>query len=302
MAQERLTKDQKRDYAREMARLEREKRLKSQARNRILVRVGATVAVLAVLAGVAGGIWLATRPAGPGPANMASDGILLTGSDGAISAVATPAIASGEEPVPTDPDAYDVPLKIVTYIDYGCPYCGLFETTNGATIRSLVESGEATLEVHPIAILDRAFLEPYPTRAANAAACVAAFAPDQFLDVNDAFFANQPAEQSAGLTISEIQDLVAGAGVDSADVRACISDLRFQDWTKLATDRATDGPLPNTEVENVSGTPTVLVNGIKYQPNDLGSADEFTSFLQQILLASLEEDGATPTPTPTPTP
>lgn len=302
MAQERLTKDQKRDYAREMARLEREKRLKAQARNRILVRVGATVGALALLAAVGGGIWLATRPAGPGPANMASDGILFIGDDGDVRPVSTPGIPAGEEPTPTDPAAYDAPLKIVTYLDYGCPFCGQFETANAAQIEELVAAGEATLEVHPISILDRAFLAPYPTRAANTAACIAAEAPESFLAANVALFANQPAEQSEGYTNGEILDLLSTAGIDTEPFASCVNDGTYNGWVAAATDRATEGPLPNTEVENVSGTPTVLVNGIRYQPNNLGDPAEFAAFLQYVLAQDAASDESEPTPTPTPTP
>ena len=301
MAQERLTKDQKRDYAREMARLEREKRLKAQSRNRVLVRVGATVGALALLAGVGGGIWLATRPAGPGPANMASDGILFVGANGDVRPVSTPGLPDGDDPVATDPDAYDAPLKIVTYIDYGCPYCGQFETANAAQIEELVASGQATLEVHPISILDRAFLAPYPTRAANAAACIAAEIPESFLDANVALFANQPEEQSAGYTNGEIIDLLQTAGIDTDPIASCINDGTYNGWVAAATERATAGPLPNTDVANVSGTPTVLVNGIRYQPNNLGDPAEFAAFLQYVLSQEATGDGSTPTPTPTPT-
>lgn len=290
MSQERLTKDQRRDQARELARLEREKRQKAQARNRILIRVGATVGVLAVLGAIAGGVWIATRPEGPGPANMISDGILLTGADGKVVPVLTDAIPGDGEPVPTNPDDYDVPLHIVTYIDFGCPYCNLFESTNSTQIEELVASGMATLEVHPIEILDNAFQSSrYPSRAANAAACVAAYEPQSFLDVSDAFFANQPPERTPGLSNDEIVELVRGAGVSSSDVESCIHGENFRGWVQLASQRALDGPLPNTDVKQVLGTPTILVNGVKYE----GALDNPLAF--QAFLASLidpdSEDG-----------
>lgn len=298
MPEERLTKDQRRDYARELARLEREKRLRAQSRNRILIRVGVTVAILGVLAGVAGGVWLATRPVGPGPANMLSDGILLTGSDGEITAVETPGIADGDDPVATDPTEYDdALLHIVTYLDFGCPFCQLFETTNTQQIQELVASGTATLEVHPIEILDNSFLTSrYPSRAANAAACVAAYEPSGFLDVSEAFFAGQPAEGTEGLSNGEIIDLVTGAGVESDEVNACINDERYKGWVQLASDRATEGPLPNTDVEKVTGTPTVIVNGVKY-PGALDDPSAFQAFLASVIDTDEPTgDGSTPAP------
>ena len=70
----------------------------------------------------------------------------------------------------------------------------------------------------------------------------------------------------------------------------------------LATDRATDGPLPNTDVKKVKGTPTVLFNGVQFQ-GSLEDPDAFTSFLGSVI-GTVEPgaDGPTPSPTPTPTP
>ena len=303
MPEERLTKDQRRDYARELARLEREKRQKTEARNRILIRAGATVAIVGVLGAVAWGVWLATRPEGPGPANMLSDGIVLTGSDGEITAVETEAIPPNGDPVPTDPADYaDVPLRIVTYIDFGCPYCNLFETTNSSQIEDLVASGAATLEVHPIEILDDNWQGTrYSSRAANAAACVAAFEPSSFLDVSDAFFANQPTEGTTGLTNGEIIDLVKGAGVDSDKVNGCINDETYRGWVQLASDRATSDPDLANPTTGGFGTPTIFANGQRYG-GALDDPSAFQQFLAVALTSGETDDGSTPSPTPTPTP
>ncbi len=300
MAQERLTKDQKREIAREMARAEREKRLKAQARNRILIRVGATVGVVALLAAIGGGIWLATRPEGPGPVNMASDGVLFRGSDGEAKVVSTPALDADEDPIATDPEAYDAPVRIVSYLDFGCPYCALFETTNAAQIEQLVASGEATLEVHPVNLLRNQFLgDRYSARSANAAACVAAYEPTAFLDVSTAFFEQQPAETGNGLTNGEIVELVKGAGVTEPRVESCIGGEEFKGWVEAASTRAFTGPLPNTEEERVTGTPTILVNGTRYQ----GALDDpmaFLAFVESVREGSDAESDPTPSPTPTP--
>lgn len=299
MAQERLTKDQRREQARELARLEREARLKAQARNRILIRVGATVGVVALLAAIGGGIWFATRPAGPGPVNMASDGILFTGNaDGEVEAVQTGAVPAAGTPIPTDPDAYDVPARIVTYIDYGCPYCNQFETTNASQIEELVAAGYATLEVHPISILDGAFLgSEYPTRAANAMACVAVSKPNAFLDASAALFAGQPAEQTEGLSDDEIRDILDSAGALDDEISACIGEKRYAGWVEAATDRATSDPDLANPSTGGFGTPTILVNGVRYT-GALDDPSAFATFVAEN--ADFSESDPTPTPTPTP--
>ncbi|MEO5535295.1 MAG: thioredoxin domain-containing protein [Pseudolysinimonas sp.] len=302
MAQERQTKDQRRDEAREIARIEREKRQKSEARNTILIRGGVTVAIVAVIAAVGWGIWIGTRPEGAGPANMASDGILLTGSNGAITPVTTDGVPAGADPTPTDPKKYDVPVHIVTYIDFGCPFCNQFETANSGQIRQLLQDGLGTLEVHPINLLSTSFLgSGYSLRSANAGACVAAYAPDKFLDVSDAFFKQQPAENTAGLTDAEIVTLLASAGASSDKITSCVNNEEFKGWVNASTTRVLSDPALKNPGSGKFGTPTIIVNGVFYQPSNLSDPQEFATFLTKNADFS-SGGGATPSPTPTPTP
>ena len=300
MPEERLTKNQRREAAREAARVEREQQKRRDTRNKILFRGLVTIVILAILGGVGWAIYAGTRPAGPGPENMLSDGILLTGEDGEIVPVLTDAIPADGEPVPTDPDDIDTPLHIVSYVDFFCPVCNAFEQANAATIDELVATGDATLEVHPISILDRLSLgTEYSTRSANAAACVASEQPDLFHDFAAAMFANQPAENTVGLSDDEIIEVAGTVGADSDEVQACIRDGRYEDWVAQATERALTGPLPNADIANVQGTPTVIVNGVAYQGAP-GDAAAFASFLAQQYPVSESDGTATPTPTPTP--
>jgi protein-disulfide isomerase len=299
--QPRPTRNERREAAREKARLLREEQKKRDRRNRLLIQGGVIVAILAVAGLVIGLVLQNTKPAGPGPANMASDGILLIGGENGIEAVATPAIAEGDDPTPTEPDESGTVANIVTYIDYLCPYCGQFETTNNETMRTMVESGAATLEVHPIAILtNKSAGTQYSLRAANAAACVAEYSPEAFFDFNGLMFENQPEELSAGLSDDEIKDIAAQAGAPSS-VDACIDDARFKGWVQAATERALTGPIPNSELDAITGTPTVLVNGKQYV-GSLEDTAEFQAFVLQAAGESYSESNGTPTPTPTPTP
>ena len=297
--QPRPTRNERRDAAREKARVLREEQKKRDRRNKLLIQGGVVVAILAVAALVVGLVLQNTKPAGPGPQNMASDGILLVGGESGIQAVETAAIPEGGEPTPTEPDESGTVANIVTYIDYLCPYCGQFETTNSDTIRTMVESGAATLEVHPIAILtNKSAGTQYSLRAANAAACVAELSPEAFFDFNGLMFENQPEELSTGLTNDEIKAIASEAGAASS-VDACIDDTRFKGWVQDATERALTGPIPNSELESVTGTPTVLVNGKQYV-GSLEDTAEFQAFVLQAAGESYSESNGTPTPTPTP--
>ncbi|GAB3119328.1 DsbA family protein [Glaciibacter psychrotolerans] len=271
-----------REAAREKARLQLKAAQKKEQRRQWAWRGGITVVLVAIVAVIALVIVNNAAPgSSSGPLNMASDGILFTGDGTTVSVVATPALTANEKPIATPESAPANTVNIVTYVDYLCPYCGQFESTNGPQISSWLTAGNATLEVHPISLLDSGSLgTKYSTRAANAAACVANFEPAKFLDVNTALFTNQPKEDSTGLTNAQLTTLVTDAGARDSSIPDCISNGTFTDWVASATTRALNGPLPNTSVPKVEGTPTVLVNGVKYT-GALDDAAAFQAFVTQ---------------------
>jgi protein-disulfide isomerase len=173
----------------------------------------------------------------------------------------------------------DAPVQISVYVDYLCPYCGEFEQINGGPIEEWVESGEATLTVHPIAILtSRSNGTRYSERAAAAAACVGAVEPGSFYAFHSALFAQQPREGTDGLSDPELTDLAATeAGATDPDTAACIAEGRYRGWVQDATERATSAPLPGTD-SALRGTPTVLVNGATY-PGSTTDAAAFARFV-----------------------
>lgn len=260
------TKNQRREEAREAARVQREKALKRKKTLKWLVPVVASVAILAIVAGV---VWavIALQPAPKkeaGPLNMLSDGIVFeSDGDGGVTYVETKAIAKGEDPVPTTPR--DGLLNIVTLVDFSCPACKQFEETYSEDIQGLVADGTATLEVHPVAILDSRFTgRQYSTRANNVAACVANYAPDSFLDVMAAMYAQQPAEGGPGLGNASLVDVVKSTGLDDEDVNQCINEESFTPWVTSATQRS-----------GVRSTPTVIINDTQWDP----STTEFPDFV-----------------------
>lgn len=285
-----VTKNDRREAAREKAKELRAAQRKKDLRNRVFIQGGIILGVLAVVAIVAVIVVTSIRPASKGPANMASDGIVVSKG---LAAVPTEALAAGADPVPTADDPAVAQIRV--YLDYLCPYCGDFERANGKQMESLIESGAATVEIHPIAILTaRSAGTKYSLRAANAASCVADSSPDSFWAFNSALFADQPAEGSEGLTDAQLIEIAGTAGAKG--VSECIKNQDFAGFVQSATDRAKDGPIPGSTVPQVKGTPTILVNGKQYN-GSLTDSDEFRAF---VLQAS-SETYSTSTPTPTPT-
>ncbi len=285
MPDERLTKNDKRERAREAARIAREKQKRAENLRRWLIPTSVTVVVLAIAAIVV--LVVSTSAPAPqtaaGPKNMISDGILFTGSGGAMTATTTAAIKAKSTPTP-NPLVSDGVAHIVTYVDFSCPACQSFEAANSANIKTLVEKGAATLEVHPIAILDTHYLtSKYSTRSNNVGACVANYAPGNFYAVMQQLYTDQPTEGTSGLTNNQLVSEAHKAGLTNGSVDKCITGVSFQPWVTAATARALNNPLPNSASgAAVTGTPTILVNGQSYTGN-FKDPSAFTTFVQKVL-------------------
>ncbi|MDH6237854.1 thioredoxin domain-containing protein [Cryobacterium sp. CG_9.6] len=291
---DRPSKNRRRDAARDKAKQLRVEQKKKDRRNKIFLQGGVGIVALGIVVVVALVIMNSIRPAVPGPANMASDGILL--GEG-LTAVTTSALQPDATPVASKPDATGTVANIRVYVDYLCPFCGEFETTNSEQIAKWVTSGAATVEIHPIAILTgRSAGSQYSLRAANAAACVANYSPDDFYAFNAALFVDQPEENTVGRSDAELQDVVKASGVTTSlsQINTCITDETYKSWVIAATDRATAGPIPNSTLPAIESTPTVLVDGKKYQ-GSIQDPKEFAAFVLQSVGASY----STSTPTPT---
>ena len=119
----------------------------------------------------------------------------------------------------------------------------------------MVNDGSITLGIHPISILDgQSNGTQFSTRAANAAYCVAAADPDASLPFLQAMFENQPAEQSNGLTNSEILEIASGVGVTGID--SCVNDGTYAGFVAEKTEAT-----PIQPGSSGIGTPTIAVNG-----------------------------------------
>ncbi|MCU1529780.1 MAG: hypothetical protein JWP75_3543 [Frondihabitans sp.] len=274
-------KRDRREEAREKARIAREATARKRRRNRFFAQGGIGLGILAIAAVVVLVIMNSVQPAGPGPLNMASGGILLQGnsSTGSITAAKTAALKAGATPKKTDQTKLKKTVNITAYIDFQCPYCNEFETANASQIKTWLQKGAVTYEVHPIAILDQSSGgNKYSTRSANAAACVANYEPNDFLSLVTEFYKNQPAEGSGGLPDSKIISMVKAAGATNSKISDCITNQKFVPFVTAMTKRALTDTLPNSTISKLTGTPTVIVNGKQYN-GSLTDASTFASFV-----------------------
>lgn len=336
----RPTKNERREQAREQARQLREEARRRDRRNKVLLQGGIIVGVLAVVAIIALVIVNSVTPAGPGPKNMASGGVLLVSDgDGGIKVQTTAGLADGADPVPSDSDAQ---IRIQTFIDLFCPICDQFElglsdvdgdgefaqsdldlynaqsstplagspedyTGNLEYIKTLIEQGIASLEVFPVAILDNYSQgTSYSTRSANAADCVAAEEPDSFLDFIEGMFEQQPAENTSGLDDATIIQIAKDAGADSQEVADCITNQTYKKWVTKTTTRAKNFEFAaeaNVDQSNGFGTPIVVVNDQQYRPTDTWANNAaFRAYILQLAGEAFSDESQTPSPTDTATP
>ncbi len=302
----RPSKNEKRDAAREKARKLREEQRKKERRNKVILQSSIILGFVALAAVVVLVISSAIKPPVPGPLNMLSDGVKIGQG---FQTERTGSLMPDKEPIPSASNASSDVLDIRVYVDYMCPFCGAFEAVNTPQIKQLISDGAATLEIHPVAILDRLSMgTKYSTRAANALACVANYSPDKAFDFSAILFTNQPEENTVGLSDDKLIDLAKQVGVDKEKkITSCINSQEFASWVTGATNRFGNDPIPGVVTQPPQrSTPTIYVNGQYYQATidkDTGtfSAEDFSSFLVQVL-GSNYSDKTQPSPSPTPTP
>ncbi|GAB3595160.1 DsbA family protein [Microbacterium tumbae] len=199
--------------------------------------IGVSTAVVVVLVAIAGlVVFLNNQATAPGTAPESS--ALIDQESGAIS------FGEGE-------------TTIDTYVDFMCPICGQFEDAYGETLQTAASNDEITLNIHPISILNRySTTGEYSSLSAGSMYCVAEAAPDAALDYFNLLFANQPEENTAGLTADELAALAEQAGASAA--ADCIADGSYMQFTEDQAD-----------AHEIGGTPTVEIDGERIDNGDI---------------------------------
>lgn len=210
----------------------RSKQAASQRRRELIVQLSVIAVVAVVVVAVVIAVLHAQKPtpAAKGiPPNMTKNSGVLLGAKSA-----------------------KVTISVIE--DFQCPACKAFEQETGPLLAQYEAGDQVKVEYRGIAFLDQMSSTDYSSRALNASACVAAEVPSKWKAFHDTLYANQPEEQSAGLTDAELTSLAVGVGAPESKVKACIADGKYKAWVKATTD-ATMGH------NGVQGTPTVYVDG-----------------------------------------
>lgn len=192
------------------------------------------------------------------------------------------------------------PKAVVSlYEDFLCPVCGRFEQQFGPTISKLIDSGAIATDFYMVAILDRPANQNYSSRSGAAAYCVADedTTPDKqaFRRFHAAMYAQQPSETGTTFpTNAQLIETARQAGV-VGKVPECINNGRYLDMVKgLAS------------ATNVTGTPTVRINGEDYKfstPDALvAKIKEIVGDIPGVTAAPAAPAPIQPAPAPAPNP
>ncbi|ALJ19650.1 DsbA family protein [Microbacterium sp. No. 7] len=305
----------RREAVRQKAEQVRVKQRRTRVLRRSALGAGAVVAVGAVAVAVVWAVGSAIDRPQLSPRTATGDGFAVTSIGAAVVSdqvsvpdapvTPTPDLAREESTVPVEPTpAAETPeVEIQVYLDYLSPGARQWQLANAKQLTTWVDSGAVSLSYHPVSMLTaKSNGTKYSLRAAAAAACVAQHAPETFFTFNGELLANQPAIDSDGFSDVELADLAQASGVDDPKtVRACIEEGDYLSWVKAATERAVAG-IPGADGLALTGTPTIIVNGQKYE----GRLEDPAEFAQFVLTSAsgafYKNQSATPTPTPTATP
>ncbi|MET0297529.1 MAG: thioredoxin domain-containing protein [Microbacterium sp.] len=140
------------------------------------------------------------------------------------------------------------------WFDFYCPHCQEFEELYGPTIDDLLEQGDVTINLLPVALpgLNSASGTDFSKRSANALYCVAETTPDAAYPFMRALFATNPT--GAGQTDDELISMASDAG--AGDIASCVADGTYISFVEEQTQK-----IPENPDTGGAGTPTVLVNG-----------------------------------------
>lgn len=169
--------------------------------------------------------------------------------------------------------------------DYACSHCAEFESVHAAELKSIIDTGKATVVLRPCKILG----SPWSDLADSFMGTVLDREPAKAWAMHTAIFAQlESAIKSGAQQYPGIDAIVSAAnavGLKADTITDATNSAQtnaYENWTKLGTTSFTK--------QNLAGTPTIFINGVNA---NLAQLQEQGS-LQKLLLP-----GATITPAPT---
>lgn len=279
-----------------------------ERRRRWFIWIAVTVVVVVAAASVGIALLTTPRKSNRAPLGASGNGIpvaaaAVIAAKPAASPSARPSSSAAASPQSSG-SATASTMLIRLYVNYAAPSAATFERANSAQIATWVATGAATLEVFPL-VVSAGANDPsqYSLRAANAAACVAEFAPARFYDFSSRLMLAAPQQGQEMPSDQRLLQLAAASGVgNTSAMKSCVAVQRFERWLSDAATAALAGPLPNADIQAIDPdqTPSVIVGGKHYPWSDPSDASALALFFATAAGDEFnQESTASPTPTPT---
>lgn len=218
----RPTKAQRQAEARARAAELRAQQQAAAKRRRFLAIAAVTVG-LAVIVGAVGYVVVENARNAARYGSVAWGGQDAAAVAPALADVPAPSTADDEAGIPISDEGVGVAGEgdtvLQVYFDLQCPGCAAFDLLNAADLHTLATEPGITVVYQPLSFLDYTSRGThYSNRAANALMTVADGDPEHFEGFLAALFADQPVENSSGLSDEQIAEIAAGAGVPQSVV------------------------------------------------------------------------------------
>ena len=156
------------------------------------------------------------------------------------------------------------PVVIDMYEDFLCPGCNALEQRDGAAITTALNDNKITVKYHMLGFLDsKTNPAGYSTRAADASVCAAT--AGIYGKYHQKLYAEQPAENSAGLTDDQLVTFGTDLGA-TGDFSTCVKGTTHDADIKKETDAAKSNAALKTNGQ--FATPTIAVAGKTIDIND----------------------------------
>jgi protein-disulfide isomerase len=160
----------------------------------------------------------------------------------------TPKLLDDPVPIPTLGSPAMGPanarITLVEFSDFQCPYCSKAVVQINATLKAYPNDVRLIFKQYPL-------MELHPAAAISAAAALAAHQQGKFWQMHDVMFANRP-------KLSR-QSILAWAKEIGLDMNRFTADLDSDATKKAVLRDQADG-----DKAGVEGTPTVFINGQRY--------------------------------------
>jgi protein-disulfide isomerase len=161
---------------------------------------------------------------------------------------------------------------LVIWEDFQCPACRQFEQTMGSTVEALAANDTVHVEYRMATFLDNKFPKAdYSShRAINAFGCAIEAGFGQ--KYHDIIYINQPVTEGTGYTNEVLTDFAKTAGYnDVVGFGNCVNSYKYMKWASDSGQKFYD--------EGISGTPTVLLDGVEATQDAFKSPADFTAWI-----------------------